>query len=90
MYQTAPNDDLINSTLYSLMNAMPHAQDSSNKSLRGSIVAFADYGREKSPALPVESRKFAAASTIGLVSRFALEIDRPEVSCLRHALCQVS
>ncbi|KAJ9110206.1 hypothetical protein QFC20_003058 [Naganishia adeliensis] len=79
--KTAPNDDLINSTLYSLMNAMPHGQDTSsiiNRSLRGGIVAFADYGREKSPSIPLENRKSAAASTIGLVSRFALEINRPE------------
>lgn len=49
-------------------------------------MAFADYGREKSPSIPLENRKSAAASTIGLVSRFALEINRPEVSTLESCL----
>ncbi|KAJ9109086.1 hypothetical protein QFC21_000414 [Naganishia friedmannii] len=84
--KTSPNDDLTNSTLYSLMNALPHGGDTAsvlNRSIRGVSVAFADYGRDRSPTLSwgkfPDNRKTFGASTISLISRFALEIDRPEV-----------
>ncbi|KAJ9109753.1 hypothetical protein QFC19_001983 [Naganishia cerealis] len=85
--ETAPNDDLTNSTLYSLMNALPHGVENASvlsRSVRGVAVAFADYGREVSPSLSggkfADNRKTFGASTIGLVSRFALEIGRPEIT----------
>ncbi|KAJ9125427.1 hypothetical protein QFC22_000388 [Naganishia vaughanmartiniae] len=84
--KTSPNDDLTNSTLYSLMNALPHGAETAsvlNRSIRGVSVAFADYGRDRSPTLSggkfPDNRKAFGASTISLISRFALEIDRPEV-----------
>lgn len=71
------------------MNALPHGGDTAsglNRSIRGISVAFADYGRERSPTLSggkfPDNRKTFGASTISLISRFALEIDRPEVSVL--------
>ncbi len=83
--QTSPNDDLISSTMYSLMNAVSQGGEGHPGSIRGGVIAFALPGSQDtvgSVNKGAEHRRMLGISTVGMLTRLALEIGRPDVSLM--------
>jgi hypothetical protein len=85
-HQTAPNDDLVNSTLYSLMHTVPHGTSMLDvphaPTIRSSAVTFAGLGEKEGTVhrgRMAEQSRMTSISTIGMVSKLALAIDKSEV-----------
>lgn len=70
----AQDDDLINSTVYSLMNATTNPEGSTAPSIRASISGT-DWGGARS----AEQKRMMGISTVGMVARLALHLETPEV-----------
>jgi hypothetical protein len=86
--QTMPNDDMVNSTLYSLLHTASHGTSlldvTRAPSMKSTAITFLGAKRARegtiSQGKATDSTKMTGTSTINLVSRLAIEIDNQEVS----------